>query len=271
MSVSVLILTYNEEKIIKECIESVQSISDDIIIFDSYSTDNTVVIARELGVRVYQRVFDNEKLHRSESLKLNFKYDWVYNPDADEITPKNLADEILERVSDNDSCNAYDVGFRVMFYGKWIKYSSLYPTYVVRLFKPDKLSFDREINLTYNVDGNIGRLDSYFLHYTFNKGLEFWFEKHNKYSTFEAIETIKSLRNDKLEVSSLFAKNSTTRRRALKQLSFRLPARPLFRFLYMYFLKRGLLDGRAGFDYCLMMAIYEYMITSKVKERGGRL
>jgi glycosyltransferase involved in cell wall biosynthesis len=255
--ISVLILTLNEEENLPRCLESVRW-CDDVVVFDSLSTDRTVEIARAAGARVIQREFDNERNHRTASLKMAFKYPWVYNPDADEITPSDLRDEMLRTVADASRTEvAYRVRFKTMFMGRWIRRSSLYPTWVMRLFRPEAVHFERDINLQYLVHGSAGQLQSHFEHYTFNKGITAWFEKHNRYSTKEAVESLKSLAQGGLPFGDLLRREPATRRRALKELSFRLPGRPLLRFLYMYFLRLGVLDGIPGYHYCRLLAIYE--------------
>jgi len=266
MSISVLILTYNEENIIEECLKSVLW-SDDIVILDSYSTDRTVEIASKYNVRIEYRHFDNEKSHREASLRLGFKNDWVYNPDADEITTSQLRCDMFAAVSQSDSTVvAYQVRFKVVYQDKWLKYSSQYPVWVYRLFKPEKITFNRMINLEYLVGGETDRLDGHFIHYTFNKGVSHWIDKHNEYSTVEASETIKSLVSGGVNYYSLFSADDTVRRRSLKELSFRLPFRYVFKFFYVYIFKRGFMDGLPGLRYCVLQMIYEYFIVIKVDE-----
>src|SRR5512142_2624263 len=98
---SVLILTLNEEENLPRCLESVKW-SDDIVVLDSLSSDRTVAIAQAAGARVLQRQFDNELAQRAYSLTIPFHHPWVYNPDADEITPKALRDEMLAVVADSN-------------------------------------------------------------------------------------------------------------------------------------------------------------------------
>jgi glycosyltransferase involved in cell wall biosynthesis len=266
MSVSVLVLTRNEEAVLARCLQAVRW-SDDIVVFDSFSSDRTVEIARAAGARVLQRAFDNERDHRAASLRVPFKYRWVYNPDADEITPPELGAEILRAVADSSGVEvAYRVRFKTIFRGRWIRHSSLYPTWVVRLFQPDKISFERSVNLRYVVHGAEGRLQNHFEHRTFDKGMEAWLEKHNRYSTREAMENLDSLATGTFSLTHLFRRSPVLRRRALKELSFRLPCRAVLRFLYMYIFRLGFLDGRAGFDYCILLAMYEQMIVLKMKE-----
>src|SRR5579883_213978 len=264
--ISVLILTLNEEANLEACLRAVRW-SDDVTVFDSYSTDRTVEIAKDFGARVVQRRFDNERDHRTASLRVGFKYPWVFNPDADEIPTPELIDEMRRVVGDRGRPEvAYRMRFKTMFLGRWLKYSSLYPTWVVRLFQPAKVAFERSINLHYKIDGPEGRLNGHFLHYTFNKGLNAWIEKHNRYSAQEAEETLKSLRRGGIPWRDLVAGDAVRRRRALKEISFRLPCRSGLRFLYMYLLRGGFLDGRPGLTYCRLLALYEYLIEVKVKE-----
>jgi glycosyltransferase involved in cell wall biosynthesis len=264
--ISVLILTFNEELNLPACLAGLKWCND-LIVFDSFSTDRTVEIAQAAGARVVQRRFDTEKAHRTAAVQLDFKYPWVYNPDADEVTTPELRGEMLRLVADPARQEvAYRVRFKTMFGGRWIKHSSLYPTWVVRLFQPKHLSFERSINLRYIVNGPEGKLNSHFEHYSFNKGIDAWFEKHNRYSAQEALETLKSLDVNKFEWRELLNRNPILRRRALKELSFRVPFRPALRFLYMYFGRLGVLDGLEGLTYCRLLSIYEQMIVLKMKE-----
>lgn len=271
--ISVLILTHNEEVNLPACLESVKW-CDDVVVFDSFSTDRTVEIARAAGARVLQRKFDNERNQRTESLKVGFKYGWVYNPDADEVTPADLRDEMFRVVADpnprRQDAAAYRVRFRVIFLGKWIRNSSLYPTWVVRLFRPDKVRFERDINLRYVIDGREGRLRHHFLHFSFRKGIADWFRKHNKYSDDEAREAIKVLARGKLDWPGMASFNPVRRRAALKDLSFRIPFRAPLIFVYLMLIRGGLFDGPAGWTYCRMRAYYEFLIGIKIREHRLR-
>jgi len=104
-------------------------------------------------------------------------------------------------------------------------------------------------------------------HYTCSKGFSRWIEKHNRYSTDEAWETLHQLEQGSVNWGNLLlGRSEVERRHALKDLSLRLPFRPLLRFLYMYIFLGGFLDGRAGFAWCSLQAFYEYLITLKVWE-----
>jgi glycosyltransferase involved in cell wall biosynthesis len=271
--ISALVLTKNEEANIARCLDCLRW-SDDVVVLDDGSTDRTVDIARRKGARVIVHSAGNENSQRTYSIRqIDFKYPWVYNPDADEITPEDLRDEMLTVVSDGRRPEvAYRVRFKNIFMNRWIRRSSLYPTWVMRLFRPQAIHFERTVNLRYVADGPVGRLRAHFLHESFNRGLAAWFQKHALYAAGEARECLDDLARNRWDWRGLFCPRDTTRRRAaLKQLSFRMPFRPTLRFLYMYLWRRGFLDGQAGLTYCRLLACYEYMIVVQMKElRRGR-
>jgi hypothetical protein len=151
--------------------------------------------------------------------------------------------------------------------GRWLRHSSLYPTWFVRLVRPEAVSFEREINLRIIANGEVGFLQNHLIHHPFNKGLSAWYDKHNRYSSLEALEALRSLSGDRVDWAGLLSRRDALRRRAaLKDLSFRLPLRPTCKFLYMYLVRRGCLDGWAGYVYCRLVAAYEYMIVVKMTE-----
>ena len=264
---SIYILTYNEEIDIAACIESAM-LSDDIIVVDSCSSDRTVEIASRYPVRVVQHPFESHGRQRTWMLEnIPPKHEWVYILEADERMTPQLFTE-CEKASQNPDYIGYYVAERVIFMNRWIRRSTQYPRYQLRLFRHGKVWFtdyghtEREV-----CDGSTGFLKETYPHYTSSKGLSRWIEKHNRYSTDEAKETLHQLENGTVSWRSLFfGKSEVERRRALKDLSLRLPARPLTRFLYMYFLLGGCLDGRAGFAWCTLQAFYEYLILLKVWE-----
>jgi len=269
--ISILVLTLNEEQNLPACLRSV-AWSDDIVVLDSFSTDATCAIAEAAGARVIQRRLDDWASHQNWAVaNIAFRHPWVYYTDADEVVTEELRDELIKIASDPTPVSvAYRVRFKNQFMGRWIRRSSLYPTWVLRFFQPSKVRWERLVNPVAIVDGPEGRLQEHFLHYSFNKGLAAWFEKHNKYSTQEAAEAIKSVEAGSLRWADILSADHVRRRRALKELSWRMPLRPLLRFLYMYFLRLGFLDGWAGFTYCRLIAIYEYMIDLKIKELRRR-
>ncbi|KPQ40775.1 MAG: glycosyltransferase family 2 protein [Phormidium sp.] len=264
---SIYILTYNEEIDIAECIESAQG-SDDIIVVDSLSSDRTVEIARSYGVRVEQHPFESHGKQRTWMLRsIPTRHEWVYILEADERMTPELFAECLAAI-EQDQCIGYYVAERVMFMGRWIRHSTQYPRYQLRLFRKDKVWFDDYGHTEREVcDGPTSFLQETYPHYTCGKGLNRWIEKHNRYSTDEAKETLRQLHYGKIQWRNLLCgATEVERRRALKDLSLRLPLRPLVRFLYMYIFLGGFLDGQAGVAWCTLQSFYEYLILLKVRE-----
>lgn len=264
---SIYILTYNEELEIAACIESAL-LSDDVIVVDSYSRDRTVEIASRYPVRVVQHAFASHGQQRTWMLKeVATQHEWVYILEADERMTPELFAECLEAMQ-SPAYVGYYVAERVMFMNRWIRHSTQYPRFQFRLFQKAKVWFtdyghtEREV-----FEGSTSFLKETYPHYTSGKGLTRWIDKHNRYSTDEAKETLHQLETGRVNWRNLFwGPSEVERRRALKDLSLRLPGRPLIRFFYMYVLLRGFLDGKAGFTWCLLQAFYEYLILLKVWE-----
>jgi len=268
VSISVLLLTLNEEANLPACLAAVDW-CDDVVVLDSFSTDATVSVAERLGARVFQRKFDHFAGQRNHALdQITFKHDWVLHLDADEVVTSALYAEML-RVTGEGRFDAFRIPSKTMLFGRWLRYSGMYPSYQVRLGHRERLRF-KQVGHGQREDlpaERVGTLIEPYLHYSFSKGLTEWFEKHNRYATDEARETAKAIAEGHgIDWLGLLAGERTRRRRALKGLSFRLPFRPTLRFLYMYLLRRGFLDGRAGFAYCRLLSVYESLIVLKLHE-----
>lgn len=270
MSISILILTLNEEANLPGCLESVRW-CDDIVVLDSYSSDGTVRVAQDAGARVVQRKFDNWAAHQNWAMEnIPFKHDWVFYLDADERMTAALRDEVLAIARDPaEQRVAFYCGRKNYFMGKWIRHA-MPPGMIMRFFKPRHVRFERLVNPTPVISGPHGYLRNYFDHYNFSKGLTEWFDKHNKYSQLEALQGFEQIESGGGAQPSLFSSDPFERRKALKALSFRLPLRAPLKFVYMYLFKLGFLDGSAGLTYCCLQAIYEYMIVVKMKELRRR-
>lgn len=268
MNVSVLLLTLNEEANLPACLAAV-AWSDDVVVLDSYSTDDTVSVARRAGARVYQRAFDSFAGQRNHALDMiELRNEWILHLDADEIITHDLHTEMLHAVCDGQY-DAYRIPSKMMFFGQWLRYSGMYPSYQVRLGHRERFRF-KQVGHGQREDlppERVGTLTQPYLHYSFSKGLTDWFEKHNRYATDEARETVRRLEASAgIDWGGLASGDQSRRRRTLKELAYRLPFRPTLRFFYMYVLRRGFLDGRAGLTYCRLLALYEYLIVLKTRE-----
>ncbi|WP_404783321.1 glycosyltransferase family 2 protein [Altericista sp. CCNU0014] len=270
--ISILILTKNEERDLPGCLESIRW-SDDIHLYDSYSEDSTVGIAQKFGAKITQRSFDNWSAHQNWGLaNIPFKYEWVFYIDADERVHASLIESIGQAINNpSQAFDAYRIQRRDFFMGAWLKHVQTTP-YYIRLFRPQKIRYERLVNPVTIVDGSIGQLTGYLDHFPFSKGVGHWLDRHNSYSTFEAQQIYDNqINNETFNILKAFtAKNFQSRRYHQKELFYRLPARPLIKFFILYFLKRGFLDGKPGFTYAVLQSIYEYTIILKVDELKNR-
>lgn len=271
--ISALILTKNEEKDIPACLEALNW-CDDIHVYDSFSTDHTVEIAKEKGCVITQRVFDNWSAHQNWGLaNIKFKYPWVLYVDADERVSAELKDSALAVARSGRKESAFRLRRRDFFAdGTWLKHAQISPFYL-RLFRPEKMRYERLVNPVSIVDGPIGEIPGYLDHYPFSKGIGFWLERHLKYADLEAKTIIRnrSCGGDFSVIKALFSKDFTERRFHQKELFYSLPGRPFIKFIYMYLLRAGFLDGRAGLTYSCLQSIYEYFIVLKQRELDRKL
>jgi glycosyltransferase involved in cell wall biosynthesis len=272
MNISVLILTRNEEENLARCLDSVKW-SNDVLVLDSFSDDRTLEIAISRGVRVLQNRFVNFAEQRNFGLNHgNLKHEWVFHLDADEVVTSELQRELIATAASGD-WDAYRVASKMMFQGRWLKYSGLYPWHQVRFGKRDKLRFAQmghgqreKIDPT-----RVGTLNEPLLHFSFTKGVQDWIDRHNRYSTVEAAHFLENAGNQAIDWPGIFVFGDATRsHRTLKNLFCYFPCRPALRFFYMFFFRLGFLDGRAGFTYCRLLAIYEYFTILKIRELRRR-
>ncbi|WP_460981925.1 glycosyltransferase family 2 protein [Spirosoma fluminis] len=266
--ISVLILTKNEEGDLPGCLESV-SWCDDIHVFDSFSDDQTVVLAKSVGATVTLRRFDGYASQRNAALNtLHFLYPWVLILDADERVPQQLVVELKRKIGQvPDSVNGFRIRRRDYFGDTWLQHSQMTPFYI-RLVRRGKAHYHREVNEVLEVDGIVEDVDGYFEHYPFSKGLHHWLSKHNTYSTMEAQRWIEEHKND-IHFSlkkALFSSDFSERRYHQKGLFYKIPGRPIIKWLYLVLWRRSFLDGYAGLTNATLQAVYEYFIVIKTRE-----
>lgn len=261
--VSAIVFVLNEEENLPYCLDSL-TWCDDVHVVDSFSTDSTLAICRDRGVRVAQREFDGFGGQRNWALEsLPLKYDWVLILDADERVPPRLAHELGDLAASAPAgIGAFRVRRRFHLWGKWLRYSSLYPTWVVRFVHKERIRYiNRGHAETQEVDGAIGELDGYLIDEN-RKSLREWFARQNHYSDAEARFELES-ENAEGSLLSILNSDPLRRRAGLKRIACRLPFRGTLYFLYCYVLRLGFLDGRDGYAFCRMKAIYQTMIDIK--------
>ncbi|MDE5417554.1 glycosyltransferase family 2 protein [Labilibaculum sp. DW002] len=262
---SIVILTYNEEDNIPSCLKSI-GWCDDIVVIDSYSKDKTIDIAEKHGARVFQNKFiDFAQQRNFANETVAFKYEWVFHLDADEHFTEALRQECNKTILDY-KYGAFLVPAKEMLWATWLKYSAG-TVYQMRFHKLKDARFEqyghgqRECDLM----KGMGKLKEPYVHYFMSKGINQWFVKHLKYASDECSnEENISLNN--VPFLKLINGKSHEKRRVLKAISYKLPLRPFFKFIYMYVIKLGFLDGMVGFRFCVMKAIYEQFIILKKNE-----
>jgi glycosyltransferase involved in cell wall biosynthesis len=273
--ISILIPTKNEEQDLPGCLESVRW-SDDVHVYDSGSSDATAAIAARAGARVSMRTTrsdhglfgGNEAEHKNWALaNCRFKHKWVLHIDADERVSPELASSIFDAVRRPKDKVAFRIQRRDFWGDRWLKHVQATSHYL-RLFRPEKMHYERLVNPVSIPDGPVGELTGFLDHYPFSKGMTHWLNRHNSYSTLEAqqIEENRAANQKFSLILALLEKDPNQRRFHQKEFFYRLPARAFIKFLILFFGKRGFLDGSAGFNYAILQSLYEYMIVVKTKE-----
>ena len=272
--ITLIILTFNEEKQIERCIRSSKEICDEIFIIDSFSTDSTARIAENLGAKVLQHKWENNhaKQFNWGLDNLPIKTEWVLRLDADEYLTQELANEITQKLSTlNKDITGVILKRRVYFMNRWIKHGGYYPTYLLRLWrygsgKYEERWMDEHVKLE---RGKTITFENDFVDDNLNN-LTWWTDKHNNYATREAIDLL----NIKYKFSSaagLNAELSETqdkRKRWLKErLYTHIPLflRPFFYFIYRYIFKLGFIDGIPGLIWHFLQGFwYRFLVDAKV-------
>jgi glycosyltransferase involved in cell wall biosynthesis len=266
--VSVMILTYNEQETIAACL-SFLDWADDLILVDSFSSDDTVTVARDVrpDIRVFQHGFQNFGDQRNWALDNTAPTNgWVLFLDADEHCNGECQAGIRDAVAEPGPHVGFYLTCRNFFLGRWIKRCTLYPSWQLRLLKFGQVRYRKEGHGQREVsDGPLGYIDAPYDHYGFSHGIAHWIARHNHYSSNE-VELIHRLRIEPLKLVDLLSRDSIHRRRCLKRLAARIGFRPLLRFVYLYILRLGFLDGRPGLTFCLLRVAHEIHITAKLAE-----
>ncbi len=276
--VSVLIPIRNEAGNLPRCLASV-AWADEVFVVDSGSVDGSQAIATAAGAEVVQFHFNGvwPKKKNWALSHLPFRHEWVLILDADEVMPPGSAEEIGALLGrDGDGHAGFWINRRFMFMGRWLQHA-YYPNWNLRLFRHrlgryERLvqgatqSGDNEVHEHIFVEGTTGRLVVEMDHYAF-PSIDVFVEKHNRYSNWEArLEVEDGLKaGDARPLQSSAAKL----RRWLKRSSRHLPFRPTLRFLYVYFVQRGFLDGTRGYYFARLHAFYEFMSVAKAAELRG--
>lgn len=265
--ITAIILTKNEEINIKDCIESIKSITKRIVVIDSFSTDRTVEIAKSCGAEVYQNKFINYAKQYMYGVQIA-KIDtiWTLRIDADERLTDESALELEELCNKNNLTNVCGITlrFKKNFLGKDLYHGGVYPWKKMNCYKTrygtiEDRSMDEHIILS---KGDVVEMKKDSLHFDF-KNLEYFINKHNWYSSRETIDYFENLKSpqkkDELDTKTWIKMN----------LYYKLPIglRSYIYYLYRYYLKLGFLDGKEGQIYAFLQAYwYRYLVDAKIYE-----
>lgn len=266
LPLSVLIIARDEEVNLPDCLHSVRGWVDQVVVVvDPRTTDRTREIARAAGCDVVEKAFVSFSEQRNWSLDhAGLRHPWIFVFDADERVSPELRRDITRVVADSGSASAYAARKRFVFYGRWIRHC-WYGPWTVSLFRSGKARWERrEVHEHLVVEGEVGYLPGDLVHNDF-KDMDAWIGKHNHYATLEAREILRGEGQGQLGGRLLGTK--VERRRFIKQRIWnRMPFRPIWLFAYLYVVRLGVLDGRLGFRFCVMHAIFDAFTTAKVWE-----
>jgi glycosyltransferase involved in cell wall biosynthesis len=247
-TLSVVVVTLNEEERIRECLDSV-AWADEVIVVDAESQDKTAAIAREATDHVIVRPWPGFAAQKNFGLD-RATGDWVLSLDADEIVSPALREEIAGILAGGATVDGYAVPRRNVFWGRWVRHGGLYPDWQVRLFRRGRGRFaDLAVHEAIRVDGTVGRLRGHLEHRSYRDVGDF-LARADRYTSLAADEWVAAGRPS----------------RPLRDMV----ARPIGRFLGMYVARGGFLDGWRGFLLATLYAYYVLMRSAKIWERTKR-
>jgi glycosyltransferase involved in cell wall biosynthesis len=288
-SLAVVVLTFNEERNLAACLESVAGWTGEIFVVDSGSNDHTVDIAMRYGARVVMHPFENHAKQWNWALRhLPFTYEWALCLDADHRVTPELKEELRElfnagseSIRGQARLKAVD-GFYLkrqqIFRGKWIKHGGYYPKYLLKLFRHEHAWSDENelLDFRFYVEGETATLQHDLVEDNQNEfDISFWIAKHNRFAQLQAREELLR-RRDNIAWSirpSLFG-TPDQRTLWLKRSWYLLPlyVRPCLYFFYRYILRLGFLDGKQGFLFHFLQGFWYRLLVDVVLDdlRRGR-
>lgn len=243
--ITALIITLNEAEKIGSVIKNL-SFTDEIIVVDSFSEDNTVDIAESYpNVKVFENAFKDFTTQRNFALS-KASHEWILFLDADERVTKPLQEEILETVSSKHTADAYFFYRKFMFKDKPLHFSGWQTDKNIRLFKKNKAKYTEErlVHEVLKVDGNVSSLKNKLIHYSY--------------------DSYKSYRKKMISYARLKAQE--LHNKGVRPNAFHFVIKPLYKFLYGYIVRLGFLDGRRGIIICYLNALSVYKRYPYMKE-----
>ena len=271
--VAAIVLAYNEERNLPECLASLQGWIEQLFVVDSGSTDGTVEIARSYGAVVVEHPFETYGAQRNWALEnLPLTSPWILNVDSDErVTPELRAsiEEVLRR--DDASAVGYLASRRTMFMGRWIRHGGHYPVWHLRLFRRGRgRCEDRLYDQHFLCDGPTRKLSGDLID-TLTTSIATFSLRHVRWAQLEAEEQGVAAQAAGRVRGRLLSGNAIETRRWLRESYNRGPlfVRPVLYFLYRYFLRLGFLDGREGLVFHFLQGFwYRFLVDALIFERA---
>jgi len=269
--IDVMIITFNEALNLPHCLTALQGWTNRVYVVDSGSTDGTPELAAAHGAEVIHHEWPGYARQKNWGLEnLPFNGDWVLIVDADEvITPKvrKRLEEIASRPIEEVAENGFFINRLTYFMGKAIRHCGYFPSWNLRFFKRGRAWYeDRVVHEHMVIDDPVGYVKEPMIHDD-RRGLEHYVAKHNRYSTLEAkalFDEIHGARDDHREAN--ITKDTQRRRWVKRHVMPYMPFPGLWRFMYMYILRLGALDGRAGLEFSRFIGLYDSLVSLKLRE-----
>jgi glycosyltransferase involved in cell wall biosynthesis len=233
VKISVVIITFNEQKNIERCLDSIKEVADEIIVLDSFSTDKTEEICKNYNVRFYKHKFEGHIQQKNRALEYAFN-NWVLSLDADEELSTTLIENI-KKIKQNPDADGYTFNRLTNYCGKWIKHSGWYPDKKLRLFDKSKGKWggiNPHDEIIMKNESTVKHIKGDLLHYSYYS-IEQHIDQINKFTTIGAAEAFKKGKKSNLWI---------------------ITTNSIWKFIRDYFIKLGFLDGYYGFVICSLSA-----------------
>jgi len=268
-AVQILIPTLNEADHIAEAVANARQLGE-VIVLDSLSTDGTQRLARDAGATVIEHAFESYSAQKNWGLDHPaLTAEWIFILDADERITPALREEIRTTIAKNPVADGYYINRVLLFMGKEVRHGGLYPSWNLRLFRRGKARYEeRTVHEHMVCNGPTDYLRAEMLHIR-RETLAQYIAKHIRYADMESDEWVK-LRLGQSRVApaeKLFRDHLRYRQFLRREVWPLVPGRPLWRFLHMFVVRFGFLDGRAGWHLARLMMSYEYMISLMYRDK----
>ncbi len=274
IDISIIILTFNSEETLAATLESACQVSDDIHTVDSFSTDETLEIAKGFGVHVVQHEFVNYSAQRNWAIdNLPIKYPWELHLDSDEKLSTELIKEIVSlEGSIPDDVDGYFIPRLVRFMGRLIRHGGMYPIWHMRLFRHGEGRCEnRKYDQHFFVKGKTRQLKNPMIDDN-RMSLDKWIYRHNRWASAEVEELVNI--NNSADIVGQLSRNPIERKRFFKKGYYSLPLfiRPFLLFTYRYIFRLGLLDGKEGVVFFVLQTLwFRFLVDAKLFEKRLRI